>query len=129
MDLISKRGFEGLLIAAAVAETTHLIGLFDRRSEMDGVGLALIFTVLVPWATVAMGLAITRLSNAAAKYVFLLLMGLVWFSMVRLGVSAWWGDLFLTLGFVAGILQTLAALMLLAPEGWRWTRSRASQAA
>ena len=129
MDLISKRIFEGLLVIAAVAETTHLIGLFDRRSAVDGLALAVLFTAAIPWVTVLVGLAITRLRSRVAKYGFLLLMALVWFSMVRLGVGEWWGDLFLTLGFLAGVLQTLAALMLLTPPGWNWTRRRDEVAA
>lgn len=129
MDLISRRIFEGLLVIAAVAETAHLIGLFDRRSAVDGLALAVLFTAAIPWVTVLVGLAITRLRSRVAKYGFLLLMAPVWFSMVKLGVGEWWGDLFLTLGFLAGVLQTLAVLMLLTPPGWSWTRRRVAGAA
>ncbi|WP_296166884.1 hypothetical protein [uncultured Brevundimonas sp.] len=121
MVQVEKRGFEGLLVLGAAAETLHLIGLFDRRAEVDGVALAVVFTVVTPWVVPMMGLAITRLKSAVAKWVFLLLMSVVWLNMVKLGLGEWWGNPWLTLGFVAGVAQTLAAFMLLTPPSWRWT--------
>lgn len=122
MAWIDRRAFESLLVLGAAAETLHLVGLFDRRTDVDGTGLALAFTAVVPWITPLIGLAVTRLRMAAAKWAFLLLMTVVWFNMAKLGVSEWWGDPWLTLGFTAGVAQTLAAAMLLTPTGWRWTR-------
>lgn len=122
MNVINKRVFEAVLIFAALAETSHLIGLFDRRTEMDGLALAIAFTVVSPALTLALGFSITRLRSVSAKWGFLFLMSLVWMTMIKLGASTWWGDLWLTLGFLAGTAQTLAALMLLTPKGWAWTR-------
>lgn len=122
MAWIDRRVFEGLLVFGAAAETVHLVGLFDRRTDVDGTGLALAFTAVVPWITPLIGLAVTRLRVAAAKWALLLLMSVVWFNMVKLGVAEWWGDPWLTLGFTAGLAQTLAAAMLLTPVAWRWTR-------
>lgn len=121
MVQVDKRGFECLLVLGAVAETLHLIGLFDRRAEVDGIALAIAFTVVTPSVVPMMGLAITRLKSAVAKWVLLLLISVVWLNMVKLGLGEWWGNPWLTLGFVAGVAQTLAALMLLTPTGWRWT--------
>lgn len=122
MIWVNRRTFEVLLVLGAAAETAHLVGLFDRRVAVDGVGLAFVFTALGPWVTPLMGLAITRLRLAPAKWVFLFLMSLVWTSMIKLGAAGWWGDPWATMGFVAGIAQTLATLMILTPTGWGWTR-------
>lgn len=121
MTWANRRAFEGLLIAGAVAEYGHLIGLFEARTAVDGQALALAFTLLGPLVTPLLGLAVTRLGSAVAKWAFLILMAVVWLNMVKLGADAWWGQWALALGFLAGTLQTLAASMLFTPTGWRWT--------
>lgn len=121
MTWANKARFEALLITAALVETAHLAGLFERRAEVDGLALAILFTVAAPWVTVLIGLGITRWGSGVAKYVFLFLMAIVWLNMVKLGLDAWWGKPALMLGFLAGGLQTLAASMLMTSSGWRWT--------
>ncbi len=58
---VTQRRFELVLLAAALFETLHLMGLLGRRAEVDGTPLAIIFTFGVPWIVLLLGSAVTRM--------------------------------------------------------------------
>lgn len=118
---ISRRRFESLCIAAAVIETIFLGLIFGRRLTVDGIWLAILFTFAFPWVPLALGLAVTRRRSRAAALLFLLLVGVAWVAGIGAGTSAWWDDPVLFVGALATLVQTVAALMLVSPEGWQWT--------
>lgn len=118
---VSRRRFEILCIAAAVIETIFLGFIFDRRLAVDGIWLAILFTFILPRLPFALGVAVTRRGSRAAALLFLVLVGLAWVAGIRAGTSAWWDDPVLFVGALATLVQTIAALMLVSPEGWRWT--------
>ncbi|MFN7028770.1 MAG: hypothetical protein ACK4PC_05325 [Sphingopyxis sp.] len=118
---ISRRRFEALCIAGAVIETIFLGLIFDRRLAVDGIWLAILFTFVFPWVPCLLGFAVTRRRSRAAALLFLLLVGLAWVAGIRAGTSTWWDDPVLFVGALATLVQTIAALMLVSPAGWRWT--------
>ena len=121
---VTRRRFELLLLAAALFETAHLVGLFQRRVEVDGTALAVLFTLGAPWVTFGLGLAITRLRSSAAKWILVVLVAIALLSSVRIG-TARWDEPAIFLGAIAGLLQLVAVAMLFTREG----RGRSNAAA
>lgn len=121
---ITPRLFEILLLIAALLETAHLIGLFDRREEVDGTTLAVIFTLGVPWIVLLLGLAVTRIGSSVAKWALVLLTAIALISAVRVGIGRWAEPAILA-GAVAGMLQTVSVALLFTPIGRSWTSGTA----
>lgn len=116
----SRRGFEMLLFAAAIFETAHLTGLYERREQVDGVLLAVLFTSLTPWITFLLGLAVTRLRSSVAKWILIVLVAIALLTAVRIGPGRW-DEPAIFLGAVAGVLQLMAVVMLFTRAGRSWT--------
>ena len=125
----SRRNFELLLAAAALFETLHLIGLFDRRAEVDGEALAILFTLGGPLLVLLLGLAVTRLGSSTAKWLFILLVAIALFSAIRIGAGPWLDNPALLAGAVAGLCQLAAVAMLFTAEGRGWTARKPSASA
>jgi hypothetical protein len=123
-SFVSPRNFELLLAAAALFETLHLIGLFDRRVEVDGRMLAILFTLGGPLLVLLLGLAVTRLGSSVAKWLFVALGAIALISAIRLGAGPWLDNPALLAGAVAGLCQLAAMLMLFTPAGRDWTRRK-----
>ncbi|KQN25429.1 hypothetical protein ASE86_04095 [Sphingomonas sp. Leaf33] len=118
--LVTERLFELTLLAAALFETAHLLGLFGRRAEVDGTPLAIAFTFGVPWLMPLLGLAITRTGSVTAKWVLVVLGAIALLTAVRVGPGRW-NEPAILLGAIAGVLQIAAIAMLFTPAGRRWT--------
>lgn len=121
MRTTPKRSFELLLVGAALFESAHLLALFERRAEVDGVPMAVAFTVVLPWLPVLLGLAVTRRGSAIAKWVLVVLIAVAAFTAFRIG-PARWSEPAILFGAVAGALQ-LAAAVVLVTAGRAWTRA------
>lgn len=117
----TKRNFELLLGAAVLFETIHLIGLFGRRSEVDGTILAIVFTIGAPLVLLLMGLAVTRLGSLIAKWVLIVLVALTLLSAVGTGTAKWLENPALLVGALAGLCEFAAILMLFTSVGRTWT--------
>jgi hypothetical protein len=117
---ISRGRFELALFVAALFETAHLVGLFDRRAQVDGMSLAIVFTALTPWLTVLLGLAVTRLRSSVAKWILIALVAIALLSAVRIGPGRW-DEPAIFLGAIAGVLQLAAIAMLFTRTGRSWT--------
>ncbi|HZF96042.1 MAG TPA: hypothetical protein VEZ20_14365 [Allosphingosinicella sp.] len=128
--LVSPRNFEFLLAAAALFEFAHLVGLFERRAEVDGTALALLFTIGGPLLVLLLGLGVTRLGSSVAKWLLVALVAMALFSAVRIGAEPWANNPALIAGAIAGLCQLAAVLMLFTPPARSWTgRPQASRAA
>jgi hypothetical protein len=121
-DARPKRLFELLLVVAALSETFHLIALYERRAEVDGTLMAVIFTAGLPWVPVLLGLAVTRRRSAIAKWLLSILIAVAAYTAFRIG-TARWGELAMLFGALAGALQLTAAIVLLT-VGRTWTGAR-----
>lgn len=119
---VTRRHFELLLLAAALFETVHLVGLFVRRAEVDGTVLAIAFTFVVPWLVPLLGLAVTRRGSKVAKWLIVVLVAIALMTAVRIGIAPWVNSLAILAGAVAGLLQLVAVVMLFTPAGRSWTR-------
>ena len=117
---ISRGRFELALLVAALFETAHLIGLYDRRAQVDGTALAIVFTALTPWLTMLLGLAVTRLRSSVAKWILIALVAIALLSAVRIGPGRW-DEPAIFLGAIAGALQIVAVAMLFTRTGRGWT--------
>ncbi|MEG3179180.1 hypothetical protein [Sphingomonas sp. LT1P40] len=124
-SFVTKARFELLLAVAALFETLHLIGLFDRRVDVDGKMLAAVFTFGVPWIVLLLGIAVTRAGSKAAKWTLIILILFAVFSAVSIGIERW-NEPVILLGAIAGIVQVVAVTMLLTPVGRSWTRASAN---
>ena len=120
--LVSARNFEFLLLAAAVFETAHLVGLFERRAEVDGTALAVLFTIGGPLLVLLLGLGVTRLGSSVAKWLLVALVAVALLTAVRIGAEPWMNNPALIAGAMAGLCQLAAVLMLLTPAARSWTR-------
>lgn len=116
-----KRLFELALVLAAIFESFHLLALFERRAEVDGTVMAVIFTAGLPWVPVLLGLALTRRRSSIAKWLLLVLIAIAAFTAFKIG-AARWSEPAMLLGAIAGALQLAAALMLLT-VGRTWTQT------
>ena len=125
---VSTGRFELMLLLAALFETAHLIGLYDRREQVDGTMLAIAFTLLAPWITFMLGLAVTRLRSSVAKWLLIALVGIAVLTAVRIGPGRW-DEPAIFLGAVAGLLQVVAVAMLFTRTGRGWTKRVRADAA
>ena len=116
-----KRLFELVLVLAAIFESFHLLTLFERRAEVDGTVMAVIFTAGLPWVPVLLGLALTRRRSLIAKWLLLVLIAIAAFTAFKIG-TAQGSEPAMLLGAIAGALQLAAALMLLT-VGRTWTQT------
>lgn len=112
--------FLRLLLVAGAVETVYLVGLFDRRVAVDGVAMALGFTLIIPWIPFALGWAAVARRSRVAAGVLVALTALAWVAGVAIGTSKWLDDPILLVGALATICQTLAVMMLLSPAGRAW---------
>jgi uncharacterized membrane protein len=126
-SFVLRRNFERLLVAAALFETLHLIGLFARRAEVDGTFLALLFTVGGPILVLLLGFAVTRLGSSVAKWLLILLVAVALLSAVRIGTAQWSQDPALLAGAIAGLCQLAAVSMLFTRAGRGWTGRKPSR--
>lgn len=110
-----------MLVLAAILESVHLLALFERRAEVDGIVMAVIFTAGLPWIPVLLGLAVTRRRSLLAKWLLLVLIAIAALTAFRIGTSRW-GEFAMVFGALAGALQLMAAALLLT-TGRSWTRS------
>ncbi|MBB6229043.1 hypothetical protein FHS79_003241 [Polymorphobacter multimanifer] len=128
MDTISRNMnstmFLRLLLIAGVIETTYLIGLFERRMAVDGLAMALAFTIVIPWVPYALGWAVVTWRSRIAAAILVALTALAWVAGVAIGTANWFDDAVLLVGALATIFQTLATLMLLSPAGRTWMERR-----
>jgi hypothetical protein len=124
--VVTRRNFELLLLAAALFEALHLIGLFARRAEVDGLVLAVLFTVGGPLFVLLLGLAVTRLGSSLAKWLLILLVAVALLSAVRIGTAQWLENPALLAGAIAGLCQLAAVSMLFTRGGRSWTGRKPS---
>ncbi|HEX8194210.1 MAG TPA: hypothetical protein VF552_15050 [Allosphingosinicella sp.] len=120
--VVSPRNFELLLLAAAAFELAHLAGLFERRAEVDGTALAILFTIGGPLLVLLLGLGVTRLGSSLAKWLLVALVAIALLSAVRIGTEPWMNNPALIAGAFAGLCQLAAVLMLLTLSARSWTK-------
>ena len=83
------RWAERLLLTGVALDFVHLMILFDRRREVDGMALALAFTVGVPILTAVLALFVTRRQSIAAFITLCLLIGLALVTAANIGPATW----------------------------------------
>lgn len=117
---LTSTAFLRLLLVAGVIETIYLVGLFDRRMAVDGLAMALAFTIVIPWIPLALGWAAVARHSRVAAGILVALTALAWVAGVAIGTSKWLDDPILLVGALATLCQTLAVMTLLSPAGRAW---------
>ncbi|TRW17046.1 hypothetical protein [Glacieibacterium frigidum] len=114
--------FERVALAGVTLDVLHLSLLFERRIAVDGVPLAVAFTVLIPLLTAALVLFVTRRGSRTARWLFAGLVALAVVAAFNIGTEAWSRDVAVAVGVAALALQLGSLNLLFAPSVTRWMR-------